>query len=192
MLIIKTEKNKKKTEEPAKDEKFDIKAGDTVKVYQIIKEKSKKKKGGRDEIKERIQIFEGFVLARKHGSEIGATITVRKIIAGIGVEKIFPIHSPKIQKIEIIKRSKVRRAKLYYFRTAKGRKSRLKKVEIKSLPQKNIIVEKQEPKKLIEITLDKEKKNPNSLESTTLKSEKLEINPAPENKTDVEKSADNK
>lgn len=96
---------------------IDIRPGDTIRVYQKIKEKGK----------ERSQVFEGLVLARKHGKEAGATITVRKVVSGIGVEKIFPIHSPIIDKIEIVKRGKVRRAKLYYLRTAKGRKARLKK-----------------------------------------------------------------
>ncbi len=138
-------------------EKFDIKAGDTIKVYQIIKEKSKKKKGLKTEIKERIQIFEGLVLAKKHGNEIGATITVRKIVAGIGVEKIFPIHSPKIQKIEIIKRSKVRRAKLYYIRTAKGKKARLKKIKINPLPKKVFILDEKKPEEFLNSDLTPEK-----------------------------------
>ncbi|MFC1663708.1 50S ribosomal protein L19, partial [Patescibacteria group bacterium] len=86
-----------------------IKPGYTVKVYQKIKEGEK----------ERVQVFEGLVLARKHGKGIGATITVRKVVSGIGVEKIFPIHSPIIEKIEIVKRGKIRRAKLYYLREAK-------------------------------------------------------------------------
>lgn len=94
-----------------------ISPGNTVRVHQKIKEKDK----------ERLQAFEGVVLARKHGKGISATITVRKVISGIGVEKIFPIHSPSIEKIEVLKRGKVRRAKLYYLRTAKGKKARLKK-----------------------------------------------------------------
>jgi large subunit ribosomal protein L19 len=89
-----------------KEEIKKIKAGDAVRVYQRIKE------GGR----ERTQVFEGIVIARKHGNEIGATITVRKEISGIGVEKIFPIHSPTIEKIEILKEGKRKRAKLYYLR----------------------------------------------------------------------------
>jgi large subunit ribosomal protein L19 len=89
-----------------KEEIKKIKAGDVVRVYQRIKE------GG----KERTQVFEGIVIARKHGNEIGATITVRKEISGIGVEKIFPIHSPTIEKIEILKEGKGKRAKLYYLR----------------------------------------------------------------------------
>ena len=94
----------------------DVQPGDTVRVHQKIKEGEK----------ERIQVFEGVVLARKHGAGITATITVRKVSQGVAVERIFPIHAPMIEKIEIAKRSKVRRAKLYYLRTAKGRKARLR------------------------------------------------------------------
>jgi large subunit ribosomal protein L19 len=83
-----------------------IKPGDTVKVHQKIVDKGKT----------RLQVFEGIVLARKHGSEAGATFTVRKVSSGIGVEKIFPLYSPLIEQIEIVKRAKVRRAKLYYIR----------------------------------------------------------------------------
>jgi large subunit ribosomal protein L19 len=89
-----------------KKEIENIKSGDLVRVYQKIKE------GG----KERIQTFEGIVIARKHGKETGATITVRREVSGIGVEKIFPIHSPTIEKIEILKEGKRKRAKLYYLR----------------------------------------------------------------------------
>ena len=96
-----------------------IKSGDTVMVHQKIKEGDK----------ERIQIFEGLVLARKHGKEAGATITVRRVISGIGVEKIIPLHSPTLEKIEIVKSAKVRRAKLYYLRRLKGKKAKLKKKE---------------------------------------------------------------
>jgi len=83
-----------------------IKAGDTVRVHQKIQDKGKT----------RIQVFEGLVLARKHGTEAGATFTVRKVSEGIGVEKIYPLYSPMIDKIEILRRSKVRRSKLYYIR----------------------------------------------------------------------------
>lgn len=83
-----------------------IKAGDTVRVHQKIQDKGKT----------RLQVFEGLVLARKHGAEAGATFTVRKVVDGIGVEKIFPLYSPLIDKIEIVRRSTVRRAKLYYIR----------------------------------------------------------------------------
>lgn len=83
-----------------------IKAGDTVRVWLKIEEKGKT----------RLQAFEGLVLARKHGNEAGGTFTVRKVSGGVGVEKILPLYSPTIDKIEIIKRAKVRRAKLYFLR----------------------------------------------------------------------------
>src|SRR3989344_1836928 len=97
----------------------DINPGDTVKVHQKIKEGDK----------ERIQVFEGVVIARKHGQGISATITVRKVVEGVGVERIFPVHSPAISKIEVVRSGKVRRSKLYYLREAKGKKSKLKKKE---------------------------------------------------------------
>lgn len=83
-----------------------IQAGDTVRVTQKIKEKDKV----------RLQVFEGLVLCVKHGTEAGATFTVRKVASGVGVEKTYPLYSPMIDKIEIVKRTKVRRAKLYYIR----------------------------------------------------------------------------
>jgi large subunit ribosomal protein L19 len=85
---------------------LDVRAGDTVKVHQKIKEKDKY----------RIQVFEGLILARKHGTDAGATFTVRRVASGVGVEKIFPLYSPNIEKIEIVKRAKTRRAKLYHIR----------------------------------------------------------------------------
>jgi len=112
----------------------DIRPGDTVRVYQKMKEAPKKDKSSAErKDKERIQIFEGLVLARKHGKGITSTITVRKVISGIGVERIFPIHSPIIEKIEVIRKGKVRRAKLYYLREVKGRKAKLKKKEFKEV-----------------------------------------------------------
>ena len=116
-----------------KKELPDIRPGDTVIIHQKVKETTKKDKssaGQKKEDKERTQTFEGLVLARKHGKGISATITVRKVISGIGVEKIFPLHSPSIEKIEILKRGKTRRAKLYYLRKAKGKKATLKSKEI--------------------------------------------------------------
>jgi len=95
----------------------DIRPGYTVKIHQKIKEGDK----------ERIQIFEGIVIARKHGEGIVSTITVRKVVDGVGVERIFPVHSPSIEKIEVVKAGKVRRSKLYFLRTAKGKKAKLKK-----------------------------------------------------------------
>jgi large subunit ribosomal protein L19 len=83
-----------------------LRSGDTIRVWQKIKEKDKT----------RLQAFEGLVLARKHGTEAGGTFTVRKVMDGVGVEKIFPLYSPIIDKIEVLRRSKVRRAKLYFVR----------------------------------------------------------------------------
>ncbi len=91
-----------------------LRAGDTVRVHQKIQDKGKT----------RIQIFEGLVLARKHGDEPGATFTVRKIASGVGVEKIYPLYSPLIDKLEIVRRAKVRRAKLYYIREKVAREVR--------------------------------------------------------------------
>ena len=90
-------------------QKLEFRAGDTVRVWVKVLEDAEKKKY-------RLQAFEGLVLARKHGSEPGATITVRKVASGVGVERVFPLYSPMIDKIELVKRSMVRRAKLYYVR----------------------------------------------------------------------------
>ncbi len=90
--------------------------GDTVRVHFKLKE---------GEEKERIQIFEGVVI-RRRGSGTSATITVRKVSFGIGVERTIPLHSPKIEKIEIVKRAKVRRARLYFLRSRSGKSARLK------------------------------------------------------------------
>lgn len=84
-----------------------IRAGDTVRVSQRVPEK---------EDKYRIQVFEGLVIAVKHGTEAGGTFTVRATLSGVGVEKVFPLYAPMIEKLEIVRRSKVRRAKLYYIR----------------------------------------------------------------------------
>lgn len=88
--------------------KIDFKSGDTVRVWSKIKDE----KG-----KFRLQAFEGIVLARKHGTEIGATFTVRKVASGVGVERIFPLYSPMIDRIEVTRKSRARRSKLYYIRT---------------------------------------------------------------------------
>jgi len=108
----KEEPTTKPTSEPR--EILDIKPGMTVRVHQRIRETNSK-----GEEKVRIQIFEGIVIAKKHGQEAGATITVRKISDGIGVEKIFPLNSPNVVKIEPVKQAKVRRAKLYFLRNWK-------------------------------------------------------------------------
>ena len=114
---------KNKVEKEAIIDKADIEPGMTIRVYQKIKETNAK-----GEEKERLQYFEGLVIARKHGNEKGATITVRKVSEGIGVEKIFPLNAPTIAKIVIKKQIKVRRAKLNYLRGKYTK--RLKKKEL--------------------------------------------------------------
>lgn len=106
----------------AEDIRNTIKPGMIVKVHQKIKEKNRK---GED--RERIQVFEGTVLAVKHGSEVGATVTVRKISNGIGVEKIFPLHSPIIDKIELVREMRVRQARAYYLRSHKKKLKEVRK-----------------------------------------------------------------
>ena len=99
----------------------DVNPGDTVKVFVRIVEGNK----------ERIQAFEGTII-KKHGSGINKTITVRKIFQGVGVERVFLIHSPRIEKINIIRRGDVKRAKLYYLRERSGKATRIKeKIEKK-------------------------------------------------------------
>ncbi len=93
------------------DMRQDLKSGMIVKVHQKIKDVNKK-----GEERERIQIFEGMVLAVKHGKEAGATFTVRKVSEGIGVEKIFPINSPVVAKVELVRQMKVSQARPYYLR----------------------------------------------------------------------------
>jgi len=113
-----------KTEERVK---LGIRPGDTVRVHQKIFEIKKGKAANKKETTTktaRIQVFEGLVLAVKHGTEAGATFTVRATMSGVGVEKIFPLYAPFIEKIEIVKRSKVRRAKLYFIREKVAREVR--------------------------------------------------------------------
>ncbi|AST92076.1 50S ribosomal protein L19 [Sutcliffiella cohnii] len=94
-----------------------FKSGDTVRVHVKVVEGTR----------ERIQIFEGVVIKRRGGG-ISETFTVRKISYGVGVERTFPVHSPKIDKLEVIRRGKVRRAKLYYLRELRGKKARIKEI----------------------------------------------------------------
>lgn len=94
----------------------DLKPGWTVRIHQKIK----------DGEKTRTQAFEGLVVAKKHGQEAGGTVTVRKVSGGIGVEKIFPLYLPSIDKVEVIKKAKVRRAKLYYLKDKTSKEIRRK------------------------------------------------------------------
>ena len=105
------------TSEQLKQDLPVLKIGDSVKVYNKIKEGTR----------ERIQIFEGTIIARSGGG-LTETFTVRHISYGIGVEKIFPVHSPNVQKVEITRHGKIRRAKLYYLREKVGKKSKVKEL----------------------------------------------------------------
>ncbi|OGZ33861.1 MAG: 50S ribosomal protein L19 [Candidatus Portnoybacteria bacterium RBG_13_41_18] len=98
----------------------EIRPGYTVIVHQKVKEAGK----------ERIQPFEGLVIAKKHGNGINATITVRKITGGVAIERIFPLHAPTIDKIVVTKKSDVRRSKLYYLRGKFGKKAKMKNTKI--------------------------------------------------------------
>ena len=105
---------KKITESQLRDDIPDFRAGDTVRVYAQIVEGSR----------ERIQVFE-WVVIKRHGEGISETYTVRKMSSGIGVERTFPVHSPRVDKIEVVRRGRVRRAKLYYLRELHGKAARI-------------------------------------------------------------------
>lgn len=109
--------------------KLDFQSGDTVRVWQKIKEKDKF----------RLQAFEGLVLARKHGEQAGGTFTVRKVMDGVGVEKIFPLFSPMIDKIEVIRRAKTRRSKLYFVREKAAKE--IRRAMRKTLTAKEVVEE---------------------------------------------------
>ena len=112
-IIDQYEKEQMRTDLPA------FKSGDTVKIHVRIKEAEK----------ERIQVFKGVVIRKKRGHK-RSTFTVRKISFGVGVERIFPLHSPNIAKIEVVRYGKVRRAKLYYLRHKRGKAARIKERRI--------------------------------------------------------------
>lgn len=98
----------------------ELKSGMKARVWQKIREGDK----------ERLQAFEGVIIAVKHGRGKTGTFTVRKISSGIGVERVFPLHAPTIEKIEVLSQAKVRRAKLYYLRGRIGKKAKMKQVEL--------------------------------------------------------------
>lgn len=107
----------------------DLRTGWTVKVFQKIKEGDKS----------RVQAFEGIIISRKHGNEPGATITVRKVSGGIGVEKTFPLRLPTITKIDVARKSDVRKSKLYYLRDKSARETRKKMKIRQTLESKEVI-----------------------------------------------------
>ncbi len=113
-----------------KRKKLDLTPGTTVRVWQKIQEKGKT----------RLQAYEGLVIAHKHGFEPGATFMVRKVASGVGMEKIFPLFSPNIDKIDIVKKAKVRRAKLYYIRdkAAKEIRRRMKHIAGRAVKEEEV------------------------------------------------------
>ncbi|MEK9165341.1 MAG: 50S ribosomal protein L19 [Patescibacteria group bacterium] len=117
----KQEDKQDKKRQTQKDDRDKVRAGMIVSVHEKVVDTTPK-----GEIKERIQIFKGMVLARKHGNEPGASITVRKDSDGVGVEKIFPVHSPLVDRIVIDKVFKIRRAKLYFLRDSKKKLREMK------------------------------------------------------------------
>jgi large subunit ribosomal protein L19 len=105
------------TQEQLRQDVPNFRPGDTLRVYVKVVEGSR----------ERVQLFEGIVIKRRGGG-ISETFTVRKISYGVGVERTFPVHSPRIEKIEVVRRGKVRRAKLYYLRNLRGKAARIKEI----------------------------------------------------------------
>ena len=102
-------------QETLRKDKIEFNVGDSVKVHNLIREGEK----------ERVQIFEGTVIAMKHGG-ISETFTVRKVSNGVGVERIFPVHSPHVKTVDVVRKGKVRRAKLYYLRNRVGKAAKVK------------------------------------------------------------------
>ena len=153
---------------------LNITAGDTVKVWVTIKEVNAK---GKERV--RLQAFEGIVLARKHGNEPGATITVRKVTKGVGVERIFPIFSPVIDKIEIIKKGKVRKSKLYHIREKVSREIRrqmrkamlVNKTSLSEMQEKQA---KEEKEKTEALKKEEENKAKEETETTVVEEKKVE------------------
>ena len=139
-----------------KDSITDFCVGDTVKVHVKIVEEMAAKKGkmgqkkGKAEKKERVQVFQGIVIRRKGGG-ISETFTVRKVSYGEGVERILPLHSPNVIKIEVARRGAVKRAKLYYLRERIGKAAKVKekKRQIKKIPSKNVQEEQDIPKEQV-------------------------------------------
>jgi large subunit ribosomal protein L19 len=189
LIIQELNKRQLKTDLP------ELKAGYTVRVHQKIREGEK----------QRIQIFEGLVIAISAGNGPGRTITVRKIVAGIGVEKIFPVHSPNIAEIEVVRIGKVRRAKLYYMRDISGKAARLKEVLVSKSKKKAKLEapveegEKQEDVSVVEEVAESKdeaiaaKTEDTSKEETSEKEPEKKEDKAPEEKAVEEKpEADDK
>lgn len=155
-----------------------FRVGDKVRVHRRVKEGEK----------ERVQIIEGEIIAHKHGRQPGATITLRRVTLGVAVELVLPLHSPVTEKIQIVKRQKVRRAKLYYLRQTKGKKGRLKE----NIEKTKVIRELQETRKKEEKKIaDKEiEVNQAETQKETPKKEKTEEPAEEKGNTDKKKSND--
>ncbi len=144
----------------AKTDVPEIKTGQTVKVYQKIKEGEK----------ERVQIFQGLVIAMHRKQGTSATITVRKDSFGVGVERIFPLSAPFIEKIEVIKQAKIRRSKLFYMRELKGKKARLKNMSIDT-KSSNVVV----PEVVAKTEVEQEISIPEITKSENIKTEEKSV-----------------
>ncbi len=137
-----------------------LKTGQTVRVHQRIQEGNKS----------RIQVFEGLIIKMNSGSGVDKTFTVRKIVSGIGVEKMFPIYSPIIEKIEVKKEGKVRRAKIYYMRDRAGKSARLKE---------SFVSEKEVEESIEELAEQKEKEEAEKKEKEAAEAPEEEVAEAP-------------
>jgi large subunit ribosomal protein L19 len=161
-----------------------IRPGDTARVYQKIIELKRGRAANKKEIttrNARIQVFEGLVLAVKHGTEAGATFTVRATLSGVGVEKIFPLYSPFIEKIEIVRRSKVRRAKLYFIREKVAREVRrqLRNMRMMNLSTEDF-AEEDVPEIADDAVVNVDTIPAETTEETTLEAEETTIEEVPE------------
>lgn len=150
-----------------------VQPGATVRVWQKIQEKGKT----------RLQAYEGLVIARKHGIEPGATFTVRKVASGVGMEKIFPLYSPNIDKIEVLRASKVRRSKLYYIREKAAKEIRRR---MKHIGLKLGVIDETEEEVLAETPAEETTEEMVVAETTeTQPEEAAEVTPEPEESTDT-------
>ncbi len=167
--------------ETKKRKNLDMRAGDTVRVSVKIEERGKT----------RTQEFEGIVLARKHGNEPGATFTVRRTSGGLGVEKIFPLFSPLIEKIEVIKRSKVRQANLYHIRRKAAKEVKRYIKNVRNTPD---VIEEEETKPELEEKTEelKEKSETEEKEKPAEKTENVEEEKGEAEETENEKEEEKK
>lgn len=180
----------------------DIRPGDTVRVHQKIKEESMAK--GKKGEKERVQIFEGVVLRVRGGMGLNGSFLVRKVASGVGVEKNFPIHMPSLVKVEVVKRGKVRQARLYYLRDKKEKDSRLQEIKLSTEDLKKLKFDETvgEPKEVKEDKKvedkkdtgkkDDEKKEPQKTQKKTENTKKNETKPEDKPKTKPQTKTDNK